>query len=210
MPASALFTATAEAAVNRILTLDEDSVGRLAALEGQRLVLFLDELPAGLTLIFSKRVDIHTEPRSHPEVVADIDTNTCCIRTSVSVLPKLTQTSQLTQLIRQQALDLDGELSIAQKVAALFGQLDIDPEEWLSDYIGDIAAHQAFSSAEKFKQSLLQALERTRAGITNTITEEKPIGVGKLAMLHFSDEVSILRDDIQRFEARLNALDKEQ
>ena len=209
MPVSALFTATAETAVNQILALDEDSAKRLAALEGQRLVLFLDELPTGFTLIFSDRVDIHTEPRSHAEVVADIDTQTCCIRTSLPVLPKLTQTSQLTQLIRQQALDLDGELSIAQKVAALFGQLDIDPEEWLSDYTGDIAAHQAFSAADKVKQRLVEAMARTRAGLSNTLTEEKPIGVSKLAMLHFSDEVSMLRDDIQRFEARLNALDKE-
>ena len=209
MPVSALFTATAETAVNQILALDENSAKRLAALEGQRLVLFLDELPAGFTLIFSDRVDIHTEPRSHAEVVADIDTQTCCIRTSLPVLPKLTQTSQLTQLIRQQALDLDGELSIAQKVAALFGQLDIDPEEWLSDYTGDIAAHQAFSAADKVKQRLVEAMARTRAGLSNTLTEEKPIGVSKLAMLHFSDEVSMLRDDIQRFEARLNALDKE-
>ena len=82
-------------------------------------------------------------------------------------------------------------------------------EEWLSDYTGDIAAHQAFSAADKVKQRLVEAMARTRAGLSNTLTEEKPIGVSKLAMLHFSDEVSMLRDDIQRFEARLSALDKE-
>ncbi|AXR07893.1 ubiquinone biosynthesis accessory factor UbiJ [Salinimonas sediminis] len=210
MPASALLSAIAETAINRVLALDEDSQARLLPLNGKRLTLYIDQFPHALTLVFSQRVDVLTELLEHSELVAQLDENSCCIRTSLEVLPKLTQTSQLTQLIRQGELHLDGDLHIAQHTAALFGQLDIDPQEWLSHYTGDVIAHQAGQTLAGFKTQIANALARSRAGISNALTEEKPIGVGKLAVMHFNDEVDALRDDVQRFEARLNALNNEQ
>ena len=49
--------------------------------------------------------------------------------------------------------------------------------------------------------------ERFTSGLSNAITEEKDIAVGKLAVMHFNDEVDALRDDVQRFEARLRLLE---
>lgn len=43
-----------------------------------------------------------------------------------------------------------GEISTAQNFQKFFNQLDIDWEEHLSQYIGDIAAHQLFQGGRRF------------------------------------------------------------
>lgn len=207
MPASSLFTASAEALINKVIALDEDSEKRLALLNGKRLTLFLDGFPWGVTLAFSSKVDILLEHHSYEDVSVHVDENTCYIKTDFDVLPRLTQTSQITQLIREGKLHLHGEPGIAQQVAALFQQLDIDWEEQLSNYTGDVPAHQIFSSASAVKAQVLAFSERLTRGLSNAITEEKDIAVGKLAVMHFNDEVDALRDDAQRFEARLRLLE---
>lgn len=207
MPASSLFTASAEILINKVIALDEDSEKRLAALSGKRLTVFLDGFPWGVTLAFSSKVDILLEQHTYEDVVVHADDKTCYIKTHFDVLPRLTQTSQITQLIREGKLHLQGEPGIAQQVAALFQQLDIDWEEQLSAYTGDIPAHQIFSGASGLKTQFMAFSERFTRGLSNAITEEKDIAVGKLAVMHFNDEVDALRDDVQRFEARLRLLE---
>ncbi|QCZ92362.1 ubiquinone biosynthesis accessory factor UbiJ [Salinimonas iocasae] len=207
MPASSLFTASAEAFINNLIALDEDSEKRLSALSGKRLTLFLEGLPWGVTLAFSSKVDILLEHHSYEDVSVHVDESTCYIKTHFDALPSLTQTSQITQLIREGKLQMQGEPGIAQQVAALFQQLDIDWEEQLSKYTGDVPAHQIFSGASAFKAQMKALSERFTSGLSNAITEEKDIAVGKLAVMHFNDEVDALRDDVQRFEARLRLLE---
>lgn len=210
MPASSLLLATAETAINRLLVLDEDSAARLQALSGKRFTVFIDQLPFAVTMVFSHRLDLLAEYQSHEQVVAQLDSHSCCIKTALDTLPQLAQTSQLTLLIRQNKLHLDGELSIAQQVAGLFQQLDIDVEELVSRYTGDVAAHQLFSHFRQSAERVGKAAERARQGLANALTEEKPVGVNRLAVVHFTDQVTTLRDDVQRFEARLKRLEEEQ
>ncbi|WP_018984699.1 ubiquinone biosynthesis accessory factor UbiJ [Salinimonas chungwhensis] len=210
MPAASLFTATAETLLNRLIALDEDSAQRLVPLAGKRLSVFIEQLPVGITLVFSTRIDVLAEPHSFEDVCVHQDGESCFIKTSLDVLPSLTQTSQITRLIRADKLQLQGELSIAQQTAALFQQLDIDWEEQLARYTGDVPAHEAFASAQKFRQQFAAFGRRLQAGLGNALTEEKDIAVSKLAVMHFNDEVDALRDDVQRFEARLSLLEKNQ
>lgn len=209
MPASALVTAAIEQSINRLLHLDPDTSSRLRGLAGARFTLYLDVLPYGITLCFSEQVDVLAETQSFDALTQALPRQHCVIKTQLSVLPALAQSSQITRLIQQGQLALEGELNVAQQVSGLFQQLDIDWEEQLAQHTGDVFAHTAFSATRKMAEQVSGFLSRAGAGLGNALVEEKKLAAHRLAVMHFSDQVSELRDDVERAEARLRQLEKQ-
>ncbi|MBR9785059.1 MAG: hypothetical protein GYB34_11975 [Gammaproteobacteria bacterium] len=208
MPTSALVAATAESIINKLLSLDETSQKRLKSLYGARLSAFISPLPYGITLSFSERVDVLTEQGSFDDAVAALGPKDCCIKTSLQTLPELKETSQLTRLIQQKALFLEGELNVAQQVSALFQQLDIDVEELLAQKTNDVVAHQTVKTAKAVHEKALSALSSVAIVLGNAVVEEKQLAAHKLAVMHFSDEVNALRDRTESADARLRRLEE--
>ena len=208
MPAIALVTAAVETALNRLLTLDKHAAERLKPLNGQRLTVFVTGTPVALSLVFSHRIDVLGENGTFDDVVAQLDKHTCCVRAGLDVFPELKQSSKITSLIQAGKLSVEGELSIAQQASALFQQLNIDWEEIASGFVGDVPAHSAFALLTKARQSATQFLNNAKAGLSNALTEEKDIAVPRIAVTWYADQVSELRDDVARFEARLSKLEQ--
>jgi ubiquinone biosynthesis protein UbiJ len=208
MPTSALVAATLETTINKLLSLDEDSEKRLKSLSGARLTAFVSPLPYGITLSFSDRVDVLTEQDTFEHVVKQMGSKDCCIKTSLSTLPELKETSQLTRLIQQKALFLEGELNVAQQVSALFQQLDIDVEELLSQKTNDVFAHQTVQMAKTVHKKSLSVLSSLGRVLGNTVVEEKKLAAHRLAVMHFSDDVNALRDSTDRLDERLRQLEE--
>ena len=209
MPAIPLLTAVAEQAINQILALDEDTVVRLGELKGKRLTVFVSPLTTGITLVFSDQIDVITESESFEQVCAALNeaSGQCCIKTTLSTLPELRETGNITRLIRAGKLELEGDIYIAQKVSALFSELDIDWEEHLSAITGDIAAHQIMNAGQTAHKRVQEFFTRTASTMANTLVEEKQLAAHRLAVLHFSDEVDRIKDDVARLEARLRQLE---
>ena len=90
----------------------------------------------------------------------------------------------------------------------MFQNLHIDWEEHASAYIGDVAAHTLFSSIQNVKLRAERFFGNAKAGLGNALTEEKDVAVPSIAVAHFADQVTDLRDDVERFEARLAQLEQ--
>jgi len=208
MPASALFAATLESSINKLLALDSDSKARLNALDGSRMTAFLSPIPFGMTLVFSDKVDVLIEHGDFEEVKAQLGAKDCCIKTSLDTLPALKETSQLTRLIQQQALYLEGELNVAQQVSSLFKDLDIDVEELIAIRTNDVFAHQSMKTVKAVHEKSMSMLANMSDVFGNALVEEKKLAAHKLAVMHFSDEVSALRDSTERLDARLRDLEE--
>ncbi|KXJ60037.1 MAG: hypothetical protein AXW14_04825 [Alteromonas sp. Nap_26] len=208
MPTSALVAATVESAINKLLSLDDESEKRLKALNGARLTAFVSPLPYGVTLSFSDSVDVLTEHGSFEDVVSQLGPRDCCIKTSLQTLPELKETSQLTRLIQQKALFLEGELNVAQQVSGLFQQLEIDVEELLASKTNDVFAHQSVKTASIIHEKAKTTLATAARLFGNAIVEEKQVAAHKLAVMHFSDEVNALRDQTDSVDARLRRLEE--
>lgn len=208
MPASALFAATLESSINKLLALDSDSKARLNALDGSRMTAFLSPIPFGITLVFSDKVDVLIEHGDFEEVKAQLGAKDCCIKTSLDTLPALKETSQLTRLIQQQALFLEGELNVAQQVSSLFKDLDIDVEELIAIRTNDVFAHQSMKTVKAFHEKSMSMLANMSDVFGNALVEEKKLAAHKLAVMHLSDEVSALRDSTERLDARLRDLEE--
>lgn len=209
MPTTALVTATIEKLANGLLALDPASEKLLSALHNQCFTLFLHELPFALQLNFSNQIDVIALTEPFSDYITTLPVNECCVRTSLSTLPKLSQSSQLTRLIQHGELELEGDLHIAQRLSVLMNSLDIDWEEHLSRYVGDVAAHTVARVGEKLVSESKKAGLRWQKALANALVEEKQVAVHRLEIIDFADQVADLRDYCARTEARLNQLAKQ-
>ncbi len=207
MPFPQLVTSGLELAMNKLLKLDPDSQARLQKLAGRSLQVTIDELPWPLLFRFSEQIDLGVVmPKSADEPQASAPD--CLIELNLETLPKLQDTSQLTQLIQQKKLNLIGDIYVAQTFSSLIKDLDIDWEEQLSKYTGDVVAHQTFASFksvfEKAKINLNQSAEK----MTARLTKDDSIAVSQNEVILFSDEVSELRSSTERLAAKIALLER--
>lgn len=210
-------TSAIEFAMNKILSLDEDSGILLQPLISKQCEIKLHELAFPLVFNFhSKGVEVSSIVNDGNEKINAQTTqaksqnkNQCAIRLSVFIINELKDTSNITRLIREHKLDFDGNLQIAQNMSALFNGLNIDIEEILSKHVGDIAAHNAVQSADSLGQFIKRNHKTAMQALSRVILDDKPIGVRPIMVENYIQEVSEVRDAAARLEARLAILEKQ-
>jgi ubiquinone biosynthesis protein UbiJ len=83
-----------------------------------------------------------------------------------------------------------------------------DIEEDLSQVIGDIAANKTVAASKKaFEEAKAQGINLAEM-LTEYWQEEKPILAKKRHIAQFNAEVDTLRNDVARFEKKLEMLSK--
>jgi|GEM_PF-107677 len=212
-----VLTSAIEFAINKILSLDEDSDVLLQPLMGKQCEIKLHELAFPLVFNFHSKglavssiVDeVNEQVTAKTAQSKGQNKNQCAIRLSVFIVNELKDTSNITRLIREHKLDFDGNLQIAQNMSALFNGVNIDIEEILSKHIGDIAAHNAVQSADAFGQFIKRNHTTAMQALSKVILDEKPIAVRPIMVENYIQEVSEVRDAAARLEARLAILEKE-
>lgn len=214
MPALQLLTAGMEAAINGVLRSHRKKQQRknqqpntqpsLEKLTNKRLTLFLDVLNTGITLAFSEKVVVIAGPATFEEAKNAIDADTCVIQTKVGALSALSDTSQITRLIQQGDLNLVGDLSIAQSASELFASNNIDFEEVLASYTSDVFAHSVFGLVKKFHSKVVKTADALAWQAAELVTEERPIAARKQGVTGLGMQISALRDDVDRLEAKIS------
>ena len=208
MPFAQLMTSGIELALNQLLRLDEDSQQRLKKLSGKSLQVTIKELPWPLLFSFSEQIDIRAAMPSDMDLEPTTETVDCLIELNLETLPKLRDSSQLTQLIQQKQLNLIGDIYVAQTFSALIKELDIDWEEQLSGYTGDVVAHQTFASMRTLFDTAKTQIEQGAIELGDRLTQSDSVAVKPSEMFEFSKNVSELRSDAERLSARLALLEQ--
>jgi ubiquinone biosynthesis protein UbiJ len=101
---------------------------------------------------------------------------------------------------------ISGDSEVAQKFSELLGLLRPDPEEELAQLLGDAPAHHLGRLA---RATAGFAQRAARTGVTNLaeyLAHERRDLVPKAEGRQLLDGVDALRDDVDRFEARLERL----
>lgn len=197
MPFKQLVSAGLERGLNKALELDPASHQRLASLSGKSLTLVIKELPWPITLVFSSQVDI----------LLSQQTSDCVIGFSLNDTQQLRDSANITRLIQQQKLTLEGELEVAQHCSALFANLQIDWEEQLSTWLGDVLAHQLVSGIKQATALIGQQWQQLQAVISHAALEEKQLAVPAIAVQTYSQQVTDLRATLDRLDARIGLLE---
>lgn len=206
MPFAQLITSGIEQAMNQLLKLDEDSQQRLKKLSGKSLQVTIRELPWPLLFNFSEQIDVGIVMANNEfetESAAD-----CLIELNLETLPKLKDSSQLTQLIQQKQLNLVGDIYVAQSFSALLKDLDVDWEEQLSRYTGDVVAHQTFTSMRALFDTAKTQIEKGAIELGDFLTQGDAVAVKPSEMKAFSEDVTQLRSATERLSAKLDLLEQ--
>lgn len=132
MPFEPLITAVIETSLNTLIKDDPALGRRLARLKGQVIQVHLKEIDKTLTFVFSQQIDVLGNYEGQPD---------CYLSLNLSVLPELRDQANITRLIKQDKLELEGDIQLAQKFSQLMTDCKPDIEEWLSRVTGDVVAH---------------------------------------------------------------------
>ena len=136
----------------------------LSALNGKTMYFALEDLPLNVNFICTNdRIFVTTDTSAG----SDVD-----IKLKSSVFLALFQGEDLTELLRQDKIIIHGDVKTAQLLVDLLQQIDIDFEEVLSKYTGDIVAHQIGKLAKSFKASD-NPLERLKDELTALLITPK-------------------------------------
>lgn len=205
MPAAQLVSSGLERALNHLIKLDPDSRAGLVPLVDKQLEVQIEEMPWVLVFAFSQRIDVLVNSAHSDRNEAD-----CSIALSVESLQKLQDSSQLTTLIQQDKLRLEGDIHVAQDFSQFLKKIDIDWEEQLAKMTSDVFAHSAFVAGK----TALEKIEKATGLIIETLSdgaiEEKKLAAHPLAVEDFCLQVSELRSSTERLDARLRQLEKQQ
>lgn len=119
-------------------------------------------------------------------------------------------TPSATDAIRDGSVELHGDAHIAQQFQRLLRYARPDIEEELSTLLGDAAAQHLGDFARKARAWGIDARETMRQNISEYLQEESRAVPSQHEVEMFRRDVNTLRDDVARFEARLNRLQARQ
>ena len=149
-----------------------------------------------------------------------IDNGTLDLRTDTEAEPDVVLTGSLVTLARMAGpdghdhspaalrggLDITGDAFTAQAFQKLLKHARPDPEEELSRFVCDAAAHRAGKIARGVRDWAVEARATMGANVREYLQEESREVPSRYEFERFGSSVDALRDDVARLEARINRL----
>ncbi|ELX4196588.1 SCP2 domain-containing protein [Vibrio vulnificus] len=197
MPFEPLITAVIETSLNVLVKDNPDLEKRLLRLKGQVIQVHLQEVNKTLTFIFSQQIDVLANYEGQPD---------CYLSLKLAVLPDLKEQANITKLIKQDKLILEGDIQLAQKFAQLISDAKPDVEEWVSRVTGDVVAHSLAQGVKNVGGFVGRQAKKQQHHLAQMITEEWRLAPGALEVAYFCDQVDDAKSDLARLEARLQKL----
>lgn len=193
---SATLCASLEVAINHYIHLDVDAKAKLAALAGKRVAVELKG--AGLTFYLyfgDDRVFVLPECEQEPD---------CRMTGAPLAMARLGLGQKTTGALFASDVEIDGDMDVGRAVQRLLDDLEIDWEEQLSKYVGDVVAHQVGSVVRDvfaWGQKTAETVAQNGVEYLQEETRELPHPV---EVEEFVNGVDQLRADVDRLEARVN------
>lgn len=170
----------------------------LRKLNGKVLKIALTSPKIDFFLLFSeKRIDWLGNYEGEPD---------CSVQLAFETLPKLADKQKLTELINNKSLILHGDIQVLQHFTALLEQLEKDPAELLSPFIGDVLAQTSTDFAKKVAGKIKSQFELNNQHLVENLMQERPVLVHRLQAVHFYDQVAELAQQAVKLEQKFAKL----
>jgi len=198
--ASQALASALEIAINKTLALSTANVSLEKSIQ-KTITIELAEL--GFPLSFTV---CNTIENPKIMVTALTDRADCTINTSISTLRELKAEQQLTELIKQDKLDLTGDIKVAQQFASLAQNLDIDWQTELANHIGDIPTHKLMQLGKRVSAKVRFAVKQINADAGEYIVHEKRLVVTSSQIEQFNQQVVEVSKQVDALEQRISKL----
>ena len=195
----------AETALNRLLRLDSEFLDALAPLQdriiavdlrGTDVTIYVQLGVEGVTLL--GREDFEA---LRPEGEADVS-----FSGTPPALMRMANAMRRGASSIGEDVRITGDLSLLESLNLALQRLDVDFEELLSGYVGDVAAHELGRAARAFLAWSRRTGDTLMTNTGEYLVEELRVSPPAIELEDFAHEVDRLRDDVERLEKRVARL----
>ena len=197
---SQLLTSTLEVLINKALSLSTTNAS-LENLTQKTLTLELADLGFPLSFTVYKTIK-----NSQIMVTALTERADCTINTSLSTLRELKAEQQIAELIKQDKLDLTGDIKVAQQFASVAENLDIDWQSELANHIGDIPTYKLIQLGKRVSTKVQFAAKQIKADASEYIVHEKRLVVTRSQIEQFNQQVVKVVEQVNELDQRISQL----
>lgn len=191
-------TASIEAALNAVLQLDEDTVARLARLQGKVIAIEFSGLDVALYLIpEADRLTVYGR------FEGEADTT---LRGAPLALMRMGLTKHAGDVLFAGDVEISGDVELGQEFSEILDALDIDWEEHLSHITGDLVAHKAGNVIRNVISWGRQTVDTLGQDVTEYLQEENEALPNRDEVEAYLSMIDELRTDVDRMEARVQRL----
>lgn len=186
-----------ETIINRYLQLDAETAKKFADLSGKVIGI---EMPSWKLRCYLFPAQTGVSLLNHYE--GEVDTT---ISGSPFALLRATKTKEThSQLFSN--VTITGDLELGQQVRDLLYEMEIDWEEHLAKYTGDVVAHQVGNVVRSITQWGKNTFTSLRQNLTEYLQEEARHLPPRQEVEDFYSDIRVLQHDVERTEAQLNLL----
>lgn len=185
-------------ALNHYLALDPEAPEKLTAFDGK--VICIDVRGPNKTIYLLMN-------GNRIRVVKTVDTEPdATIIGSPAALFKLGVHRDSAPLFFAGEVEIRGDTRLGRQFKSLLAEMEIDWEEHLSRFVGDIAAHRIAGLVNDLRKWSNTAADNLADDVGEYLQEESRDVVSGAEMGMFYQQVDKLRDDTERLKARIDRL----
>ena len=190
-------TETLELTINTLLSEDPQTLRRLSGLQGKVICFSITDVEFSFYLVpHSEGVQIH--------YIYQAEADTTLQGTSLAFI-EMASGDSLGSLFRGD-IKFTGDIELGQTFKRIFEHLNINWEEILSRFTGDIIAHKTGNLARDITSWHQHALQTLLLDGREYLLEESHMTPQASEVEQFSTQISQLRNDTARLELRLQRL----
>lgn len=192
---------TVNNAINHYLQLDPESINQLEKLEGKRVAIELQPFGKRMNVEFvDHRLELMTETTAEPDVT---------LKGSPLRLLAAMRSKENRQKFFAEDIQIEGNAELGQQLIDLFDRLEIDWEEQLSRFTGDVPAYHVGNFMRKMTGWFRDSSESITENVSEYIHEEAGWLPTREALADLFNDIDTLRMDTDRTAARVKALKKQ-
>ena len=186
-----------EKALNQCLRMDPESLASISALEGKVIALVVDGLGAEIFLVpIAEGVRVQSVFEGEPDVT---------IRGGLFSLARMGLSDNPSSVFGD-GVEMEGDTHLGRKVQRILDTLDLDWEEQLSRFTGDVVAHQIGNVVRDLTGWGKKAFVTAEQNVAEYLQEESRDLVVQEELSIFLDEVDVVRSDVDRLAQRVALL----
>lgn len=198
-PLPSILAAILEAAVNRVLALDEDTPARLQRLDGRMLRLDLEGIGIKLFFAFSATL-------VHVSIDSGDEPDTVISGSPFALFSMAVADGSGSWEGPGSRVNITGDATLARDLERLFSKLDPDWESSLSRLFGDVWGHQLAAGIRDSSKQAKEAAGNAAEMISEFLMRETGPLVQSKEIRNFADAVDDTRDAVERLEARIRIM----
>ena len=192
--------AAMETAINQLFLMDPETFKRLTKFSGKIIAFYVSDINQSF-YFFPDHQGIQII--SHYAGEADtLISGTLGAFARMAVADEKTKTTT----VFNGEIKISGDIALGQHFQALFQQLDIDWEEHVSHFTGDVIAHSLGNAARGVFSWGEQVLNTFAMNVSEYVQYETQDIASGPELNHFNTQVDQIRSDVDRAEARVQRL----